>query len=276
MDTYLINFCPTGAVNGKDQSPHLPITVDEIIEDCRQALVLGAHLLHLHARDQEGQQSSDPGIYRELIEGVRALPGGSEAVVCVTTTGRAQSDPKTRAAVLGLTGHAQPDMASLTLSSLNFMQQASVNAPQTIEYLAASMKEAGIKPELEVFDLGMLNMVHVLIKKGLIEPPFYINLLLGNIATAQTHLHHVAALMADLPNEAVVCVGGLGRFQQHAHLLGLMYADGVRVGLEDNLHWQGKPVSNAQLIETVIAQAKLLGKVPESPNRARLRVLGAG
>lgn len=278
LEPFLLNFCPTGAVHGKQASAHIPLTPDEIVADCQQALDAGAQMLHIHARDEAGEQSADPALYGEIIERLRGLPGGDQAVICATTTGRQNSDPKARAAVLSLTGQAKPDMASLTLSSLNFMQGPSLNAPQTIEYLAAEMKAAGIRPELEVFDLGMANMVHVLIKKGLIEPPYYINLLLGNIATAQAHVHHFSALLASLPDEAVVCVGGLGRYQANAHRLGLMYTDGVRVGLEDNLKIQQADgwalATNQQLIDGVLAQARLMGMTPMPRPVARQRILG--
>lgn len=278
-DHYLLNFCPTGAVHGKAASVHIPIDVDEIVADCDMALKAGAQMLHIHGRDEAGEQSSDPAIVGRIIESIRRLPGGEHAVVCATTTGRANGDPAARAAVLGLVGQAKPDMASLTLSSLNFMQGPSVNAPKTIEYLAAQMKEAGIRPELEVFDLGMANMVHVLIKKGLIEPPYYINLLLGNIATAQAHVHHFSALLASLPDDSVVCVGGLGRFQGNAHRLGLMFAHGVRVGLEDSLRLPADDgewvlATNQQLIAAVAAQAQLMGLRPMDRVSARQCVLG--
>jgi 3-keto-5-aminohexanoate cleavage enzyme len=200
---YLINFCPTGAVNTKHDNPSLPVTVDEIIADCQMALEKGCQMLHLHARCERGEQTGEPAIYRDIISRIRATPLGRSAIVCVTTTGRHQNDPQSRARVLSLEGGVKPDMASLTLSSLNFMHSASVNPPQTVEYLAAQMLEADIKPELEVFDLGMLNLVHVLIRKKLIQPPYYINLLLGNIATAQANVHHLSALLAGLPADAV-------------------------------------------------------------------------
>jgi len=271
---YLINFCPTGVVNTKHDNPALPIAVEEIVSDCKAALEMGCQILHLHGRCERGEQTGDPAVYGEIITRLRATPQGQKAIICVTTTGRHQNDPESRAHVLSLQGHAKPDMASLTLSSLNFMHSASVNPPQTVEYLAAQMLEAGIKPELEVFDLGMLNMVYVLIRKKLIHPPFYINLLLGNIATAQANVHHLSALLAGLPSDAVVCIGGLGRYQTTANLLGLLFADGVRVGLEDNLMLDGALATNNQLIERVIQQAQLLGKEPISLEQARQRLLG--
>jgi 3-keto-5-aminohexanoate cleavage enzyme len=274
MSQYLVNFCPTGAVNSKHDNPSLPVTADEIVADCQMALEKGCQMLHLHGRCQRGEQSGDPVIYQELITRIRALPLGRQAIICVTTTGRYQNDPESRARVLGIQGDARPDMASLTLSSLNFMNSASVNPPKTIEFLAAQMNEAGIRPELEVFDLGMLNYVQVLIRKKLIEPPFYINLLLGNIFTAQANVHHLSAFLAGLPADSVVCVGGLGRFQITANILGLLFTDGVRVGLEDNLKLDGGLATNGQLLDRVIQQADLLGKQLLGMSEARQKVLG--
>ena len=273
-NSYLINFCPTGAVHTKQDNPNLPITIDEIVSECNTALELGCHMLHLHSRCELGYQTSEPAFYRDIISRIRTTSLGQKAIICVTTTGRHENDKLSRSQVLSLEGAAKPDMASLTLSSLNFMHSASVNTPQTIEYLAGQMLEAGIKAELEVFDLGMLNMVHVLIRKKLIQPPFYINLILGNISSAQANVNHLSALLAGLPSNSVVCIGGLGRFQITANILGLLFADGVRVGLEDNLKLDNKSASNTQLIERVIYQANLLGKEQMSLDLARQIVLG--
>jgi uncharacterized protein (DUF849 family) len=97
------------------------------------------------------------------------------------------------------------------------------------------MLDRGIKPELEVFDLGMVHFAKVLINEGLIKPPYYFNLLLGNVAGAQVGLSDIAALVSQLPAESYWSLGGIGRFQKPALGLGCIMAPGVRIGLEDNL-----------------------------------------
>ena len=96
---FLINFCPTGAINTKQDNPALPITVDKIINDCNTAMEMGCQMLHLHARCERGEQTGDPAVYREIITRLRATTLGQKAIICVTTTGRHQNDPESRARV---------------------------------------------------------------------------------------------------------------------------------------------------------------------------------
>jgi len=176
----IVNLAPVGCVINKNDTPHIPISPTEIIDDVAACMEFGVQIVHLHAREADGSASNDPEKVGRLVEAVRALPDGREVVVCVSTSGRHDPSFESRARVLDLTGDMKPDMASLTLSSLNFMQSASINAPETIRQLAARMQERGIQPELEIFDLGMVNMAHVLIKEGLITGPVYANVLLGS------------------------------------------------------------------------------------------------
>jgi len=257
---FLINLACTGVIPTRAMSAQVPLTHSEIVADVGRALEAGVQMVHLHARDAVGVQTADPEPYGRMIEDIRALPGGRELVVCVTTSGRLDSGFDSRARVLDLDGEARPDMASLTLGSLNFMQSASINQPDTIRRLAQRMQARGIRPELEVFDLGMANFARVLLAEGLVTAPLYVNVLLGNVAGAQADPLQLAAILAALPPGCVVCVAGLGRFQLPANGLGLLLADGVRTGLEDNL-WldaqRTRPASNAALIERVVSAAAL-------------------
>jgi uncharacterized protein (DUF849 family) len=232
---FIINLAPTGIVPTRSMTRHVPVNHHEIVDDVASGLELGVQMVHLHARDAEERHSPDPEPYGRLIEAIRRLPGGAELVIVVTTSGRSDPGYEARARVLTLDGDMKPDMASLTLGSLNFQTAASVNEPSVVEALAARMAEAGIKPEVEIFDLGMANVATVLRAKGLLKGPVYANLLLGNIASAQTSLGQVAGLVNSLPADWILSAGGLGRSQLTANLLGLLYLDGVRTGLEDNI-----------------------------------------
>ncbi len=269
----IINLAPTGMVPTKAQSPHLPLASAEIAADCAEAVTLGATMLHLHARDADGEPSCDPHIIAELIARVRAAAPG--AVIVATTSGRRVQAVESRASCLWLEGDAKPDMASLTLSSLNFASEASLNPPQTIMRLASIMQERGIRPELEVFDLGMVNFAKILIDKGLLQPPFYFNILLGNAASAQASLLHLGALVADLPPQSIWSVGGIGRFQTQAVALGVALGHGIRTGLEDNL-WldqeRSKPASNAQLLARAVALAKAQDRAIATAAEVRSRL----
>ncbi len=272
-DGVIINLAPTGMVPGRKDTPHVPLRPEEVVEDLVRCAARGVSMAHLHARDAEGSPTTDPKVFEELVRGLReACP---DLVIVTTTSGRRVSEVDPRAASLYLEGEARPDMASLTLGSLNFATEASLNPPQTIRRLAEIMQERGIKPELEVFDSGMINMAKVLIDKGLLEPPFYFNLLLGNLGTAQPTLWGLASLLAELPPQSVCAIAGLGRFQQRANLMGLLHADGVRTGLEDNL-WmdEGRTelATNEALVERVAFQARAMGRRVATAAEVRARL----
>ena len=183
-------------------------------------------------------------------------------IICVSTSGRIYSDYNKRADVLQLEGVLKPDMASLTLSSLNFNNQVSVNEPELITKLAQEMLERGIKPELEAFDIGMINYAKYLIKKGILIPPFYFNLIFGNIACAQADLLHIGLMINDLPDQAIFSLGGVGDFQRCVNSIAISIGCGVRVGLEDNIWYDSERTRLATNIE-LIQRVKEFAKVNE-------------
>lgn len=137
----IINLACTGMVPQKSDTPHVPISPDEIADDCARCYELGASILHLHAREEDGKPTPDRDIYRKVVTKVRrACP---DAIICVSTSGRTFGRFEQRSAALELEGEAKPDMASLTLGSLNFPKQASVNDPDMIRALAERMRERG-------------------------------------------------------------------------------------------------------------------------------------
>ena len=234
MDKIIINFTPTGMIPTKADTPHVPISPQEIIDEVYQAVKLGITMVHLHARDEAGVPSSDKALYAQIIRGIRQF--APELILCVSTSGRLVTSLEARSDVLNLEGDLKPDMASLTLSSLNFNKQASLNAPDMVMGLAKIMQEKGIKPELEAFDLGMLNVIPYLAKKGVVEPPFYVNLILGNIASAQADLLPIGVMVHSAPPQSLISLGAVGNDQLKANSLAIAMGYGVRVGLEDN-YW---------------------------------------
>ena len=270
MNPLIINLAPTGLIPSRAQTPHVPLSVEEIIRDVEKCVIAGASMVHLHARDASGNATDDMTIVAAIIEGIRA--SCPDVLITTTTSGRRSPEIEKRAASLYLEGRCKPDMASLTLGSMNFSNEASLNAPATIMRLAEIMRERGIKPELEVFDLGMINFAKILADKGLIEPPFYFNFLLGNPSTAQATLMHLATLIADLPAQSIWATAGIGRFQTQANALGVVMGDGVRVGLEDNLWFDSEHTmlaTNEMLVNRITAQAKALGRTVASPREVR-------
>ncbi len=259
MTELIVNFTPTGMIPTKEMTSHVPISTDEIVEDVHEAYELGITMVHLHARDpKDGTPTWFPDIYADIIERIRNF--APDLVICASLSGRTFHDLEKRAAVLDLDGGLKPDMGSLTLSSLNFNRQASVNSPEVIMGLASRMKERKIKPELEAFDAGMINYSKYLIKKELLYPPYYFNLILGNIACAQADLLHAGLLIRDLPPQSYWSLGGIGDQQIVMNSVAISIGGGVRVGLEDN-YWfdsgRTKLARNIDLLQriNVIAQA---------------------
>lgn len=249
----IIDFTPTGMIPTKEMTKYVPVDSSEIIEDVHKACELGITKVHLHARDPiTGEPTYKKEIYAEIIGGIRKF--APDLVVCVSLSGRTFGSLEYRADPLYLEGNLKPDMGSLTLSSLNFNKIASINAPNMIQDLASVMKEKGILPELEAFDAGMINFAKYLEKKGLINPPFYFNLLLGNIAGAQADILHAGIMIKDLPDNSVWSLAGIGNKQLMMNSLSIAIGGGVRVGLEDNIWYdvsRTKLATNMDLIQRI-------------------------
>jgi 3-keto-5-aminohexanoate cleavage enzyme len=272
---FILNFTPTGMIPTREMTPHVPIQPEEIVEDVLEVAELGANMVHLHARDRgTGQPTFDREVYAEIISGIRKK--NKDLVIGVSTSGRVHFEFERRSACLDLTGDVKPDFGSLTLSSLNFNKQASINSPDMIKALAQKMLDNGIRPELEAFDLGMINYAHYLIRKGLLRPPYYFNLILGNIACAQANLLSLGLMVRELPENAIWSAGGVGDSQLKVNALGLVAGGGIRVGLEDNIYFapnRTRLVTNRELVERILKIAEALGRMPYSHKEAR-RVLG--
>ena len=270
MNPLLINAALTGMVPTKLDNPAVPLTTAEITDDVERCVEAGASVVHLHARDDHGRPTWRPDEYRRIIASVRErVP---DVVVCVSTSGRVFGELEQRAAVLDLDGDEKPDLASLTLGSLNFPGQASVNDPDTIRGLAERMAERGIVPELEIFDFGMVDYAKYLIERDFLRPPFYFNLLLGSLGTLSATPFHLATLVQALPEGVVWAAAGIGRFQFAMNALAVTMGGHVRVGLEDNLWLDSEKTTlatNPLLVERIARLARAAERDPAAPAEAR-------
>lgn len=268
---FILNFAPTGLIPTREMTPHVPILPDEIVNEVLNVADLGISMVHIHARDSaSGKPSHDKEVYGEIIGGIRKKQ--KDLILCVSTSGRVFNRLDKRSDCLNLEGELKPDLGSLTLSSLNFNKQASVNSPRMIQDLARRMLERGIKPELEVFDLGMINYAKYLIQRGLLQPPYYFNLILGNIACAQADMLHLGLMINELPEESIWSVGAVGDYQLKMNSIAIAAGGGVRVGLEDNIWYDAERTrlaTNRDLIERIVYIAKAMGREPLSPKEAR-------
>lgn len=279
LEPLIINACLTGNVPNKADNPHLPVSADEIIEDAAAVIEAGARVLHIHARDEHGMPTWKPEVFARIFTGIRRhYP---DVVITATTSGRVFAGFEQRAAVLELDGAAKPDMASLTLGSLNFPDAASTNSPEMIQRLAARMRERGIAAELEVFEPGMLNYALYLARKELIATPCYVNLILGSLGTSPARTLDLCNLARDVPRAWVWSAAGIGRYQLATCAAAVVMGGHVRIGLEDNLYYDAArttPASNAALVERMVRLAAEMGRGVASfaQTRARLNLSPRG
>lgn len=266
----IINVCLTGMIPTKNLTPHIPISCDEIIEDAISVYDAGARIVHIHARDENGAPTPDISYYEKIL---RTLRNERPGLICgVTTSGRNWSDLESRSAVLYLDGDAKPDMASLTLGSMNFITGASINSIEMVESLAMIMKEQKIKPELEIFDMGMVNLALYMERHRVLEGKKYFNILLGNINTASATIGNLAAISDSLPDNSIWAGAGLGQFQLPMNVAAITAGGHVRLGLEDSVHYdysKTRLTTNLELVQRITRIAKDLQRPIATPTEAR-------
>jgi len=240
----IINFTPTGTQTTRHNS-FAPLTPNEIIDSVHEANEIGISIVHLHAKDEVTLENTyKKEVYQKVIEGIKKhCP---ELLICVSLTGRNFPELEKRSEVLQLL----PDMGSLTMSSLNFPSGTSINQPEMILSLINEMDKYGVQPEIECFDTGMLNYTNYIISKNILQPPYHINIILGNMYNGQCDLGTLSTIKNNLPSNSFTCLGGIGSQQLKSTTYGLLDFDGIRIGLEDNLYYKDKvKTTNMELLK---------------------------
>lgn len=245
----------------KADNPAVPVSPAEIAADALRCYEAGARIFHIHARRLDEEPTFERAVFTEITRGIRAaIP---DAVICTTTSGRLYRSFEERSDALNVDDDCKPDLASLTLGSLNFPTQASVNEPAMIQRLAHAMKERGIVPELEIFDFGMIDYAQYLIGRKILQPPFVFNLLLGSLGTSAATGLNLAMMIERLPAGSFWSAAGIGRFQFSMNALGLALGGHARTGLEDNLFLDAAkehPARNEMLVARAARVAESLGR----------------
>jgi len=266
----IFNLAATGMVPMRDNTPHVPLTPGEIAEDCARCRELGVSVVHLHAREEDGTPTHRKDAYARIITAVRER--APDLVIVVSCSGRNTPDLERRSEVLDLKGDVKPDMASLTLGSMNFPHQVSVNTPEVIAGLASRMVDNGIRPEIEVFEVGMIDVSRYLLRKGILKAPLYFNILLGSRGTAALSPLNVGTMLAALPAGASWGLAGIGAYQLRANVMSLCSGGHVRTGLEDNIWYDAERTTlatNPMLVERVADLARAMERRPATPAEAR-------
>ena len=264
MDKLIITVALTGNVPTKIMNADLPATPDEIAADVRRCADAGAAVFHVHARDKDQKPTLDIDVFNASVRRIKAI--APEVIIQLTTGGRAGKDWEARANPVRLL----PEMASFTTGSSNLPGMIYENSPQFIEFLAGVFKETGVKPEIEVFETGMISNAVYLQSKGFIEAPLHFGFVLGAPGSMAATVKNLVFLSESIPAGSTWTVAGIGRAE--IPLAGAAIAMGghVRVGLEDNLYLpDGSPASNPRLVEKVVAIAREIGREIAGPDQAR-------
>jgi 3-keto-5-aminohexanoate cleavage enzyme len=269
MNPVVIAVAITGSVPRKKDNPGLPITPAEQIESTQEAYEAGASLVHIHVRNDDETPSSDPARFAEVQQGiVKHCPG---MIVQFSTGGRGR-DPGARGSALYL----KPDMASLSTGSVNFPTIVYENHATLVVDLATKMKQFGIRPEIEIFDLSHLHAARRLVDLGLMDERPHVQFVMGvqNALPAQEHLldYLLAELRRVLPM-ATWTAAGIGRHQADVMQWALTRgSDAVRTGLEDNIRVAKDRLagSNAELVERAVLTIEAHNRRAATPKEARV------
>ncbi len=254
----IINVALTGNVPTKELTPHVPISPEEIADDAKKVYDLGASIVHIHARDSNGCPTYKKEIFREII--LRIREKCEDVIITVSTSGRKVKDVGKRLEVIELDGDAKPDMASLTLGSMNFINDASVNHPRDIIFMLKQIREAGLKPELEIFDTGMVNYADYLFKKKYLEGVNYANLIFGSLGTMPATPKSLINIVEELGERMIWAASGIGSFAFQIQCLAVAVGGHVRVGVEDSIYMNGSRelATNQKLVARVRKVAEAL------------------
>lgn len=264
MQKLIITVALTGNVPTKQMNPHLPVSADEIAADVRRCTDAGAAVFHVHNRDSEQKPTLDISIVKEIVRKIKKT--APDIILQLSTGGRAGKDWEARSNPIRLL----PEMGSFTTGSNNFPGMINENSPQFIEYLAGVFKETGVKPEIEVFETGMINNALYLEKKGLLNFPLHFDFVLGVPGSMPASVKNLLFLSESIPAGSTWTVAGIGNGQIPMAVAAVAMDGHVRVGLEDNLYLpDGSPASNPTLVEKIVTIAKEFGRDIATPEEAR-------
>jgi len=267
MEKVIITVAPTGSVPRKKDTPHVPVTPDEIAETAYRCEQEGAAVIHVHCRDEDERPTARFEIFKETVDKIRKR---TKLVVMTSTSGIAGSTDADRAAPL----RTKPEMGSLTTGTLNFAGRTPtvvyVNTVETVQFLAKTMLDLRIRPEIEAFDVGFIQQGKKLIEMGLVKEPAHFQLVMGvdgGIPATPQNLLHMAG---QLPAHATYVVAGMARMQLPMTTMAILAGGHVRVGLEDNLYLKkGVLARNEELVARARHLAEDLQRDVASPDDAR-------
>ncbi len=272
MEKLIITAAICGAEVTKEQNPNIPYSVKEIGVEAEKAFLAGASIIHLHVREDNGTPTQDLKRFQACFDEIkRRCP---DIIVQPSTGGAIGMSNEERLKPIFM--NPQPEMATLDCGTMNFGgDEIFVNTENTIIDFVNEMNKRGIKPELECFDKGMIDMALRLHNKGYIKKPMHFNFMMGVIGGIVATERDLRYLVDSIPEGSTFCVGAIGKDEFPMVTLSIKLGGHVRVGFEDNLYLSKGVLaeSNSQLVEKVVSISKELGRKIASPYEARI-ILG--
>lgn len=241
----------SGAETTKAQQPALPVTPEELANSAHECYLAGASIIHLHVRNEDGSPTQDVKVFEKAISLIRKK---CDVVIEITTGGAVGMTPEERIAPVKL----KPDMASLDCGTVNFGNEHILNTLPIMRQFAEEMNKYNVKPTLECFDASHVFASHILIKEGLIKPPYHYGFVM-NVPGAIRYTPRMLSFLIDLlPSESFFTVMGIGKIYLQAMYGAVAFGGFIRVGFEDNIYYsKGRlAASNAELVERAVRVAK--------------------
>lgn len=268
----ILTVAPTGAWPKKENTPYVPLTPAEIAEEVYACWKAGAAISHIHVRDDEGNASMDYDKFEETVKLIRAKED-CDIVLNLTTSGG-----------IGLTDEVRmkpfielkPEIASYDCGSMNW-QHSTVfeNSPAFLEKLGNKMQEVGVKPEIEIFDVGMIYNALYYVKKGVLKTPLHFQFVLGAAGGMPATVENLIYLKNLIPEGSTWSALGIGKGAMPILYASIALGGHVRVGMEDNILYQKGQLatSNVEFIERAKRLVEEFGKEVATPDEAR-QILG--
>lgn len=267
MDKVIISACICGAEVTKEQNPAVPYTVAEIQKEAKSAADAGAALIHLHVREDDGTPTQSKERFQVCIDAIREVC--PDVIIQPSTGGAVGMTDLERLESTEVT--PTPEMATLDCGTLNFGgDDIFTNTNKTIENFAKILKERGIKPELEVFDKGMIDLaLKVADRKGLLVHPLHRDFVLGVQMNAT--VPDLVIMQNSIPAGSTWTATGIGKTAWHIAAATISMGGHVRVGFEDNLYLEKGVLakSNGEMVDKAVRLAKILGREVATPAEAR-------
>ena len=271
MEKLIITAAITGSRITREATPYIPITPEEIVTSAIECEQAGASIVHIHVRDlNTGLGTQDISLFRQVVEPLREE---TDLALCLTTSGIPGRNLHIEERLTPL--ELKPELASFDAGSINLGGSVFINTPEFLEAAAIRMREVGVKPELEIFDVGMMVTCLRMREEGSLTDPLHFQFVLGTPwgipATPKSLIH----LLDYLPDRSTWSVIGIGKAHLPICMMGLILDGHIRVGMEDNIYYRKGELAktNAQLVERIVRIAKEYGREVATPKEAR-KILG--